>query len=217
VTGICLVVVTIILFFTPTSIFPRFGVGTPPVDIVKERSGLRCDGYSTCNYEVYVINRSNEEQRIVVLVKSSLDYDPRRSAPITLGPNQSSVVRISPSVQPSMSTTPSAAVDALSKWNYVGVEYAEGSLPSGSPQAFGAHLILQITSLLVGLALLAAAQKMSTKRPRMTESGDDDSVRLEPLGDGRCLCSSVRARCRRERPLPSRSEWSKMPRMPRQR
>jgi hypothetical protein len=158
--GICLVVVNIILFFTPVSVFPGFGVGSPPVEIVKERSGLRCDGYSSCNYEVYVINRSSQEQKIVVLVKSSVDYSPCRSAPITLGPNESSVVRISPSVQPSMSTNPPAAVDALTKWGYLGVEYAEGGLPSGSPQAFGAHLILQIISVAVGLGLLAVAQKI---------------------------------------------------------
>ena len=142
--GICLIVVNIILFFTPTSVFPGFGAGTPPVEIVQERSGLRCDGYSACNYEVYVINRSNQEQRIVVLVKTSVDYSPCRSAPIALGPNENSIVRIIPSVQPSMSTNPSAAVDALTKWDYLGVEYAEGGLPSGSPQAFGAHLILSL-------------------------------------------------------------------------
>jgi hypothetical protein len=43
--GISLVVVNLLLFFTPTSVFPGFGVGSPPVEIVKERSGLRCDGY----------------------------------------------------------------------------------------------------------------------------------------------------------------------------
>jgi hypothetical protein len=105
-------------------------------------------------------NKSSQEQRIVVLVKSSVDYSPCRSAPIMLDPNESSVVRISPSVQPSMSTNPPAAVDALTKWDYLGVEYAEGGLPSGSPQAFGAHLILQVISLAVGLGLLAVAQKI---------------------------------------------------------
>jgi hypothetical protein len=158
--GISLIAVNVILFFTPFSVFPRFGVGSPPVEIVRERSGLRCDGYSSCNYEVYVINRSNQEQKIVVLVKSSVDYSPCRSAPVTLGPNESSVARISPSVQPSMSTNPAAAVDALTKWDYLGVEYAEGGLPSGSPQAFGAHFILQVISLILAVGLLAAAQKI---------------------------------------------------------
>jgi len=160
VVGISLIVVNIILFLTPAGVFPGFGVLGPPVDIVRERSGLRCDGYSSCNYEVYVINRSDKEQRIVALVKSSVDYSPCRSAPIALGPFEETVVNIGPSVQPSMSTNPSAAIDALARWDYVGVEYAEGALPSGSAQAFGAHMIVQVIALAVGLALLVAAQRI---------------------------------------------------------
>jgi hypothetical protein len=167
--GLSLVVVNIILFLTPTSVFPGFRIGSPPVEIVSEHSGLRC-------YEVYVVNKSSQEQNIVVLVKSSLDYSPCRSSPTTLGPNESTVVTISPSVQPSMGTNPQGAADALAKWDYVGVEYAQGALPSGSAQAFGAHAILQVISGAIGVGLLVAAQKVD-RHPK--ETVEEDVFRKE--------------------------------------
>lgn len=166
--GVFFIILNLIFLVTPTTVLPQFFVQSPPVDIVDTaqgpyglyQTGLYHDEWSGYYWIVCVRNRSDKDQEIVVVMKTEIDYSPRRSEPVLLNPHEERAVVVAPE-QPTPSTNMERYVDALTRPNFIRVEYAETLLPSGSFVTFLVHLILQVMFFVIGGILLGVAQYIS--------------------------------------------------------
>ncbi len=61
--GISFIILNLVLLVTPTSVLPEFFVGSPPVDIIEERSGLYYAEESGYYHVVRIRNRSDQSPK----------------------------------------------------------------------------------------------------------------------------------------------------------
>lgn len=166
--GTALVLASLVLLQTPGLILPRsfFGTG-PPVEVDSGKGGLSCSGYH-CEYEIYVVNRSDEEQRVVVLVQSELDppNTPCKSGVISLGAREEHLITMDVCLQPA----PGVIWDVYKReavqisW---GVEYSDEIL-SGFGSAYFLHVVLFVLLFAAGCVLLWPAWQ-AFRQDRLTK------------------------------------------------
>lgn len=166
--GTALVLTSLVLLQTPSWILPRsfFSTG-PPVEVESGSGGLSCSGYH-CEYEIYVVNRSDEEQKVVVLVQSELDppNTPCKSGVISLGPREERLITMDVCQQPA----PGVIWDAYKReavqisW---GVEYPD-EISTGFGAAYLLHVVLFVLLFAVGSVLLRPAWQ-AFRQDRLTK------------------------------------------------
>ena len=163
VVGVSFIILNLILLMTPTTVLPEFLVGSPPVDIIRERSGLYYTDESGYYHMISIRNRSDKNQTVVVVLKTDLDYEPRRSDPVSLSPYGEKDVVIVPK-QPTSATNLEKYIDFLTKPSVLKVENAETPLPSGSFVTLIVHMILQVGFFVLGGVCLGVAQYISREK-----------------------------------------------------
>jgi len=167
VVGVSFIILNLIFLVTPISVLPQFFVTSPPVDIINEKSGLHYSEESGYYHVVRIRNRSDQSQTVVVVLKTDIDYEPRRSDPVSLSPHEEKDVVIVP-IQPTSRTNLQEYVDILTRPSVLRVEYAETPLPSGSSVTFLVHLFLQALFFIIGGLLLGVAQYISREEKAKT-------------------------------------------------
>jgi hypothetical protein len=158
--GVILMVTGVALVIFPAGTFLPSLI-SPAVDVVREQSGLAYE-YGIYFFRIVLHSRSSEPVVVVAVIKTGIDFSPRRSNPIEVCPGCTVTVRVDAEQPPSTQSQQQNQkfIDFLTRPEYVRVESVSSPIRTGEiGTAFLHRVILQAGLLIVGSLLVGLAYK----------------------------------------------------------